>query len=185
MKFPTDHGNVGVRYVDRPDVLSKYFNDSNCVDCHNQVRQFKLALEKKWVTHDPYFRLFMTLLGINVADCWKLSHYHNLFHINNSNSTFSMDREDAMSIKKFAGILAKQLLKFADQLQSNPFSPVVPPSIHTQATQDTSSSSMGMSTSSTAPTSRSLLSAQTDVNGIMHLPFPFKASETQKGILPQ
>ena len=78
MKYATDNGNVGVRWVDRPDVISKYFAGSNAVDKHNHVRQFELGLEKCWITHNPYFRLFTTLLGINVVDCWKLSSYHGL-----------------------------------------------------------------------------------------------------------
>ena len=40
---------------------------------HNQSRQFDLSLETKWVTQDGYFRLFTTLLGIQVVDCWKVS----------------------------------------------------------------------------------------------------------------
>ena len=64
--------------VDRPDVVSRFFQESNCVDKHNQVRQFELALEKKWITDDAYFRLFTTLVGINVVDTWKLASRHRL-----------------------------------------------------------------------------------------------------------
>jgi hypothetical protein len=28
---------------------------------------------------DPYFRLHTTILGMNVADCWKVCNYHGLF----------------------------------------------------------------------------------------------------------
>ena len=117
MKFPKEHGNVGVRHVDRPDVISKYFKDSNVVDRHNQVRQFKLRIEKGWVTLNPYFRLFTTVLGIHVADCWKLAHYHNL--INQKKTAFFVDEdpEDSLPIKKFSGILSQQLLNMADCLK--------------------------------------------------------------------
>ena len=98
MKFPTDHGNVGVRHVDRPDVISKYFKDSNCVDRHNQVRQFKIKIEKRFVTFNPYFRLFSTLIGINVTDCWKIGLYHNMFYKKN-NFFVDDDPEDCMPIK--------------------------------------------------------------------------------------
>jgi hypothetical protein len=53
-KFPDEHGNVAQRSVPRPDVISKYFNDSNVIATHNQSRQFELALEKRWVTHDCF-----------------------------------------------------------------------------------------------------------------------------------
>jgi len=79
MKYPTEQSNIGIRFVDRPDVISKYFAASNFIDRHKQVRQFELHLEKCWVvTFDPYFWLHTTVLGINVTDCWKLAHYHGL-----------------------------------------------------------------------------------------------------------
>ena len=67
-----------VRDVDRPDVVSRFFQESNCVDKQNQARQFELALEKKWITDDAYLRLFRTLVGINVVDTWKLASHHRL-----------------------------------------------------------------------------------------------------------
>ena len=47
MKFSDTHGNVHVRLVDRPAVISEFFGNSNVVDKHNQARQYELALEKK------------------------------------------------------------------------------------------------------------------------------------------
>jgi hypothetical protein len=70
-RFPDADGNVAQRSVPRPDVISKYFNDSNVVDSHNQSRQFGLALEKQWVTQDCYFRFDTTLIGMTVTDCWR------------------------------------------------------------------------------------------------------------------
>jgi hypothetical protein len=103
MKYPTEQSNLGIRFVDRPDVVSKYFAASNCIDRHNQVRQFELHLEKCWVTFDPYFRLHTTLLGINVADCWKLAHYHGLL---TQACQFECASEESFSIRKFAGVLS-------------------------------------------------------------------------------
>jgi hypothetical protein len=65
MKFSDNNGNMHVRNVPRPQVISDYFKDSNCVDIHNQLRQYAVKLEKKWVTCDPYFRLFTTVVGEN------------------------------------------------------------------------------------------------------------------------
>ena len=45
-RFPDKFGNVCSREVGRPEILSNYFKYSNCVDLHNQARQFDLALEK-------------------------------------------------------------------------------------------------------------------------------------------
>jgi hypothetical protein len=55
MKFPDEHGNIHVREVPRPVVVSDYFAACNSVDVHNQLCQYALKLEKKWVTSNPYF----------------------------------------------------------------------------------------------------------------------------------
>jgi hypothetical protein len=68
MKYTDDWGNVHVRYVDRPDIISKFFEKSNMIDKHNQVRQSELGLEKCWLTQNPYFCLHTTILGFNVVD---------------------------------------------------------------------------------------------------------------------
>jgi hypothetical protein len=71
-RFPDKFGNVKTRKVPRPAVISKYFNVSDVVDSHNQCRQLCLRLEKCWVTHDPWFRLDTTIIGMTVVDCWRL-----------------------------------------------------------------------------------------------------------------
>ena len=115
MKFTDSHGNIHVRLVDRPSVISEFFEVSNAVDKHNQARQHELALEKKWDTRDPYFRLVTTLVGINVVDTWKLSMHHTLF----SRLQMKHNAEQSMTIKVFAGILTKQLLKKADNVMKS------------------------------------------------------------------
>ena len=80
-RFPDKFGNVCVRHVARPSILGTYFQVSNKVDLHNQARQYELKLEKKWVTTNPYFRLYTTMVGINVIDTWKAmkAKHSNLF----------------------------------------------------------------------------------------------------------
>ena len=109
MKFSDTHGNVHVRLVDRPAVISDFFEVSNCVDKHNQARQYELALEKKWDTRDPYFRLTTALIGITTTDCWKLSLHHLLF----SRLEGKHNAELKMTINVYAGILTKQLIRKA------------------------------------------------------------------------
>ena len=70
-RFPDKFGNVCVRHVLRPRVISNFFKHSNVVDVHNQARQFELALEKKWVTHEAYFRLYTTYVAFLVTNLWK------------------------------------------------------------------------------------------------------------------
>ena len=112
MKFMDTHGNVHVRLVSRPALISSFFGKSSCVDKHNQARQYELALKKKWETCDPMFCLETTMIGLNTVDIWKLSKYNLLF----SKSKMKHKAEDGMTCNLFAGILTKQLLRKADDV---------------------------------------------------------------------
>jgi hypothetical protein len=70
-RFPDASGNVAQRNVQRPAVISEYFGDSNVIDSHNQARQYELALEKRWIVKDDYFRIDTTVIGMTVTDCWR------------------------------------------------------------------------------------------------------------------
>lgn len=70
------NGNRSVRFIERPSVVSCYFERSNGIDVSNQMRQFELKLEKVWKTNCGYFRLLTTLIGCNVVDCWRLYRHH-------------------------------------------------------------------------------------------------------------
>jgi hypothetical protein len=75
-RFPDSHGNLVIREVPRPDVISKYFAASPRVDNHNQSRQDDLGLEELWQTQDCWFRLHCTVQGMCATDCWKAARYH-------------------------------------------------------------------------------------------------------------
>ena len=122
MKFTDSWGNVCVRLVDRPEIISDFFEDSNVIDTSNHVRQYELALEKKWCTHDPYFRLRTTMEGIGVSQTWFVSRFHNLFErfgLAQKESIDGLKVRRTVPVKTFAGILAKQLIRKADILFSN------------------------------------------------------------------
>lgn len=70
-RFNDVNSNVAERPVSRPPVLSRYFSKCNGIDAHNQGQQGILALEKQWLTKDPWFRLATTLFGMVVTNCWK------------------------------------------------------------------------------------------------------------------
>ena len=76
-RFPDRYGNLCICYVARPRFIYLFFKYSNKVDLHNQSRQFDLALEKKWVTNNPYFQLFTTEVGSTVINVWKAFKNHN------------------------------------------------------------------------------------------------------------
>jgi hypothetical protein len=67
-RFPDEFGNLAARKVPRPACLSDYFEKSNVVDVHNQMRQGILGLEDKWVTQCGFFRIMCTIFGMCVID---------------------------------------------------------------------------------------------------------------------
>jgi hypothetical protein len=94
--------------------VSTFFKTFNAIDTHNQLRQDLLQLEKKWLTKNPFFRLSTTLVGISVTDAFLLSNHHKI--INNGSGSHD---DKKISIQRFAGILAHQLLKNAKSLGSS------------------------------------------------------------------
>ena len=100
-KWKDRRGNTHTKYVPRPDVISRYFADSNKVDTHNQARQFDLHLEKAWVSRCGFFRLATTLFGLCVVDAWK-GYKHHLC---------PRHRHYDIGIKAFTSILCKDLLE--------------------------------------------------------------------------
>jgi hypothetical protein len=116
MKYTDDFGNLCSREVERPAVISHFFGDSNTIDSHNQARQANLALEKKWLTKDPWFRLTTTLIGINVTDSWKLATYHGIINFSKK------DPQKMMTVTRFAGVLGWQLIKNASFLSQSALS---------------------------------------------------------------
>ena len=95
-RWADEHGNLCVREIPRPTILSEYFSASNGVDLHNQSRQSDLGLEDRWQTKDCWFRLHTTLFGMVVTDCWKAVRHHVGRHHRLHNSTI-MDFADEMS----------------------------------------------------------------------------------------
>jgi hypothetical protein len=111
MKYTDDFRNLCSREVDHPSVISHFFGDYNTIiDSHNQARQANAALEKTWLTMDPWFRLTTTLIGINVTDAWKLASFHGIINFSKK------DPEKMITITRFAGVLGWQLIHNASTL---------------------------------------------------------------------
>jgi hypothetical protein len=110
MKWTYSNKNVHIRHVDRPDAISKFFEQSNTIDNHNQLCQGQLALEKCLVTHNCWFCLQTTFVGIDVTDTFRIAAHHSLIPKEN------------YPIREFAGVLSSQLLRHAKALET----PVAP-----------------------------------------------------------
>jgi hypothetical protein len=117
-RFVDDNRNLVARPVERPEVLSNYFKQSNCVDKHNHARQYELRLEKLWKTNNCWFRIVTTIIGIVVTDCWKAYKY----------SCNDPKKDSEYTICEFADSLAFELVhnKFCNGQQVAPtLSPLV------------------------------------------------------------
>ena len=72
-KYNEIYGNVIIRYIGRPKIVLTYFDNINCVGAHNQCHQGLLGIERCWTTQNRYFRIFTTLIGMEVTDTWYLT----------------------------------------------------------------------------------------------------------------
>ena len=61
--------------MERPAVVSLYFDQSNVIDSHNHYRQHILGLERHWKTINPWFRNDCTWIGMTVVDCYRSVQY--------------------------------------------------------------------------------------------------------------
>ena len=77
-RFPDGYGNLCILHVAHLRCISLFFKYSNKVDFHNQSYQFDLALEKKWVTINPYLWLFTTEVGSTIIGVWKFKNNHKI-----------------------------------------------------------------------------------------------------------
>ena len=114
-RFPNRYGNLCIHHVACPKCISLFFKYSNKVDLHNQSRQFDLALEKKWVTTNPYFRLFTTEVGCTVIDAWKMfKNNHKIAGV-------------SPNVVQHTDILAYEMLEYANQLEERNSQDTSPP----------------------------------------------------------
>jgi hypothetical protein len=165
MKYTDSYGNICTRFVDRPEVISNFFASSNVIDTHNQLRQDLLQLEKKWLTKNPFFRLSMMLIGVNVTDTFLLANHHKI--INTSNTGMWKKK---ITIRRFAGILAHQLITQARRFSTTltQLRPDSPPDIIPFIDKDTSKSGISDLSSDFATQSDKAVCSLKDANGTTH-----------------
>ena len=70
-RWKDKNNNFVVKDIPQPFLCSRYFQNLNTVDGHNQSLQFDLRLEKCWVTEDGFFRIATMIFGMVITDCWK------------------------------------------------------------------------------------------------------------------
>lgn len=127
-----DFNNTMSRIVPRPTVVGDYFRSSNTIDCHNEMRQFFLKLEKHWITTDGFFRIITTFFGICITDAWNAYKHHigkNHRHRDVSIIDFAdMLLQDLLE-NTFSNVLAKDaILHIPLQRNDGTVSELTPPS---------------------------------------------------------
>ena len=100
-RWKDEHGNMSMRLIPRPDIISKYFSASNVIDMHNHARQYMLRLEKHWVTNDGYFRMITSVIAMCITDAWKAYKHH----------LGSKHRHKMIAIEDFVDILCLDCLE--------------------------------------------------------------------------
>ena len=77
-KFEDEWGNATSRQLPRPDIIHFFYEYAPLIDEHNKARQSVLALEKRWQTRNPWFRLLITTIGMSIVDMFRLYRYHEI-----------------------------------------------------------------------------------------------------------
>lgn len=94
-------GQVRSRWVPRPAIITRFFDNTPVVDNHNQVRQANLGLETAWVTQNGWFRIETTLQGMNITDAWYLCKFDQAHP--------DYQRRKLLTVQDFANELAGEL----------------------------------------------------------------------------
>jgi hypothetical protein len=65
-------GTIERRYIDIPqsELVCQYFRTANRIDIHNQYQQGILAIERTWKTKNWNLRLFQTVMGFILVNCY-------------------------------------------------------------------------------------------------------------------
>jgi hypothetical protein len=64
---------VTVQYskaVKRPVMVEQFFNSFAAVDIHDHLRQGSLGMEREWLTHTWWHRLYATIFSVSVVDAY-------------------------------------------------------------------------------------------------------------------
>jgi hypothetical protein len=105
-KYDNEWGELGVREIDRPNVVHFLYEYLPLIDEHNKQRQSILELEKLWLTKDPWFRLLCTLMGMTIVD------FHRFFRYNSIKIRGKKQEEvDTFRVVKFIDKIARHGLR--------------------------------------------------------------------------
>jgi hypothetical protein len=123
---------------------------------------------KKWATQSLWFQLATTLIGVNVVDTFLLCSYHKVFNVSKSEN----DEGNKVSIQRFAGILASQLINYASKQALGSKAMFLPEDDPQQLELNVSVTVMDVSSptisSYAVATFKSVIQSATDADGLLH-----------------
>ena len=99
-KFEDEWGGTNFQTIDRPEIVHFLYEYLPLIDEHNKQRQSLLALEKRWLTKDCWFRLITTVVGMSVVDMHRCYRYHQLKIKNKKH-----EEVDLVKIYKFTDLI--------------------------------------------------------------------------------
>lgn len=85
--------------IPRPHVMEIFFQHFSCIDIHDHLRQGSLRLEESWKTRNWWHRIFATVFGVIVTDCYYA------YKMNNTRSHLPV-----VQYAEFVEMLAYQLI---------------------------------------------------------------------------
>ncbi|KAF4134549.1 hypothetical protein GN958_ATG02541 [Phytophthora infestans] len=78
-RLVTRNGKTGtIRYekkILRPQMVERFFSKFSSIDVHDHLRQGSLAIEREWITRSSMYRVFATLLVMDVTDSYLAYRY--------------------------------------------------------------------------------------------------------------
>ena len=77
-KYEDAWGNTGYKLINRPEICHFLYEYLPLIDEHNKQRQSLLALEKRWLTKNVWFRLVTTILGQSTVDMHRFFRYESI-----------------------------------------------------------------------------------------------------------
>jgi len=103
-KFEDEWGNTTFKLIPRPEIVHFLYEYCPLIDEHNKARQSLLALEKRWLTKNCWYRLMCTVVGMCVVDMYRLYRYHEIKIRGNDQATV-----DSLRIIKFTDMICGNL----------------------------------------------------------------------------
>jgi hypothetical protein len=106
-KFEDEWGNNNFREIDRPDIVHFLYEYLPLIDEHNKQRQSLLALEKRWLTKNVWFRILCTIVGMSVVDMHRCYRYAQI-----KIEGKEQEEVDYVRVYKFTDLMCGNLVKW-------------------------------------------------------------------------